>query len=170
MDRNQGKAVITGFHNETSESEVIQLLKESTTEIGMTIENARIECPAKPITHAFIHFKNDDERNKYVRSANMLRKEVRGRKLEVSRSIIGRRGKISSKKNGVRQILHSCETQHPSRSDNYELDFEAHISRSQIVVKTCQSGHLKYIKYQDIETEVERQIEKRQSKKSSQRL
>ena len=29
VDRNQGKAVITGFHNQTSEPEVIQLLKES---------------------------------------------------------------------------------------------------------------------------------------------
>ena len=62
-DQNQGKAVTTGFHSENSESEVVQLLKESITEIGMTIENARIECPAKPITHAFIHFKSDDERN-----------------------------------------------------------------------------------------------------------
>ena len=53
-DQNQGKAVMTGFHSETSESEVIQLLKETITEIGMSIENARIECPAKPITHAFI--------------------------------------------------------------------------------------------------------------------
>ena len=69
--QNQGKAVITGFHSETSESEVIQLMKESITEIGMTIGNARSECPAKPITHAFIHLKNDDERNKYIRSANM---------------------------------------------------------------------------------------------------
>ena len=39
-DQNQGKAVITGFHNETSESEVIQLLKETITEIRMSIENA----------------------------------------------------------------------------------------------------------------------------------
>ena len=53
VDRNQVKAVITGFHNETSESEVIQLLTESITEIGMTIENVRTECPAKPITHCF---------------------------------------------------------------------------------------------------------------------
>ena len=30
-DQNQGKAVITGFHSETSKSEVIQLLKESIT-------------------------------------------------------------------------------------------------------------------------------------------
>ena len=38
VDRNQGKAVTTGFHNETSEPEIMQLLKESITEIGMTME------------------------------------------------------------------------------------------------------------------------------------
>ena len=80
-DQNLGKAVIRGFHSETSESEVIQLLKETITEIGMT-KNARIECTAKPITHAFSHFKNDDERNKNIRSANMLKKELRERKLK----------------------------------------------------------------------------------------
>ena len=56
VDQNQGTAVIAGFHSETSEPEVVQLLKESISEIGMTIENARIECTAKPITHGFIHF------------------------------------------------------------------------------------------------------------------
>ena len=45
------------------------------------MENVRIECPAMPITHACIHFKNDEERNKFVRSANML-KNLRGRKLK----------------------------------------------------------------------------------------
>ena len=90
VDRNQGKAVITGFHNETSEPEVIQLLKESIAEIGMTMENVRIECPAKPITHAFIHFKNDEERNKQARSANMLKKRVTRKEVE-NITINGRR-------------------------------------------------------------------------------
>ena len=36
-----------------------------------------------------------------------------------------------------------------------------HVSvKGQIVVKTCQSGSFKYIKNQDIETEVEGQMEK----------
>ena len=78
----------TGFHSESSESEVEQLLKETITEVGMSIENARIECLVKPITHAFIYFKSDDERNKYIRSANILRKELRGRKLKITRSMI----------------------------------------------------------------------------------
>ena len=42
--------------------------------------------------------------------------------------------------------------------------------KGQIVVKTCQSGSLKYIKYQDVEDEVEEQMQKRQTKNSSQRL
>ena len=62
-DQNQGQAVVTGFHGETSESEVEQLLRETTTEVGMSIENARIECLAKPVTRAFIYFKSDNEMN-----------------------------------------------------------------------------------------------------------
>ena len=31
-------------------------LKEVINEVGMDLRSARIECPAKPITHAFIHF------------------------------------------------------------------------------------------------------------------
>ena len=46
-----------------------------------------------------------------------------------------------------------------------------HISvKGQIMVKTCQNGTLTYIKYHDIEAEVEEQVEKWQSKNSSQRL
>ena len=108
VDQNQGKAVITGCNSETSEPEVIQLLKESMAGIGMTIENARIECPAKPITHAFIHFKNDDERNKYISSANMFRKELRGRKLKITRSMDAE--ERFHQKNGVTPVLHSRET------------------------------------------------------------
>ena len=64
-DQNHGKAAATGFHGDSSEQEVEQLLRETITEIGMSTENAQIECLTKPIT----------QRNKYVRSANMLRKE-----------------------------------------------------------------------------------------------
>ena len=39
-----------------------------------------IKCPAKPITHAFLQFTDNDERDKFVRSANILKKEMRGRR------------------------------------------------------------------------------------------
>ena len=37
-------------------------------------------CTAKPITHAFIHFMNDGDRNKFIRSANMLKKRTESKK------------------------------------------------------------------------------------------
>ena len=45
VGENQGKTVITGFHSETTESEVTQLLKEMINEVGMDFGSARIECP-----------------------------------------------------------------------------------------------------------------------------
>ena len=79
--------MITGCHSETTESEVMQLLKVLVNEIGMDFGNARIQCHAKPITHAVIYFKNDGERNKFIRSANRLKKELRGRKIKITRSM-----------------------------------------------------------------------------------
>ena len=77
VGENQGKTVITGFHSETTECEITQLFKEVINEVGMDFGSARNECPAKPITHAFIQFVNDRERNTFIRSAHMLKKELR---------------------------------------------------------------------------------------------
>ena len=77
VNANQGETVIAGLHSETTEFEVINMLKEMMNEIGMDFRSARLVCLAKPITHAFIYFANDDERNKFIRSANMLKREMR---------------------------------------------------------------------------------------------
>ena len=78
--------MITGFHSETTESEVTELLREMINEIGMDFGRAKIECPAEPITHAFIHFMDNGDRNKFIRSAHMLKKELRGKKVKITRS------------------------------------------------------------------------------------
>ena len=36
----------------------------------------QVTCPAKPITRAFLQFTDSDERDKYVRSANMFKKRA----------------------------------------------------------------------------------------------
>ena len=153
------------------------------------MENARIECPARPITHAFIYFKNDDERNKYVRSANMLRKEWRGRKFKMTRSMDAEERFHQKRMGYVKYCIHmkrnvpleSITTnwtmkyvymRHNILLNSISLNWTSkHVSvKGQIVVKTCQSGNIACIKHQDIETEVEGQMEKWQSKNSSQRL
>ena len=64
--QNHGKAVATGFQENSTEQEVEQLLSETIVGIGMSTENVKIKCPAKPITHAFIQF-NDNNERRYVR-------------------------------------------------------------------------------------------------------
>ena len=41
VDENTGKTVITGFQCETTESEVMQLLKELVNEVGMDIRKCK---------------------------------------------------------------------------------------------------------------------------------
>ena len=43
----------------------------------MSMEQIQIKCLAKPITHAFLQFTDNDERDKFVRSANILKKDFR---------------------------------------------------------------------------------------------
>ena len=69
-------------------------------------------------------------------------------------------------------VKHCIHVKHDSPLDLKTTNWTVkHVSvKGQVVVKTCQSGNLKYIKYNDIETEVEGQKEKWQSRNSSQRL
>ena len=159
MNANQGETVIKGFRSETTESEVIQLLKEMIKKSEWTSGGARNECLAKPITHAFIHFANDGERNKFIRSANMLKRELRGRKIRITRSMEAEERFYNKRMGYVKCCIHTT-TQHPSQPD----------LKGQNVVKTCQDGSLKFSKYQDVEDEVEELMQKWQTKNSSQRL
>ena len=169
MNANQGETVITGFHSETTESEVIQLLKEMIKEIGMDFGSARIECPAKPITHAFIHFAIDGERNQFIRSANVLTTELRGRKIRITRSMEAEERFYNKRMGYVKCCIH---TRHSILLSLISLNWTAkHVSvKGQIVVKTCQDGSLKFSKYQDVEDEVEELMQKMADKNSSQRL
>ena len=161
--------MVTGFHSETTESEVTQLLKESINEVGMDIGSARIECPAKPIPHAFIHVNNDGERNKFIRSANMLKKELRGRKIKITRSMDAEERFHNKRMVYVKYFFHmKHHVPLESKTTNWTMKYVS--IKGQIVVKRVQSGNLEYIKYQDVEAEVEEQMQKWQSKNSSQRL
>ena len=65
------KAVAAGFHDHTTEEEVDMIPTSTIAEKGMSKERIKIKCPAKPITHALLQFEDSEERDKYIRSANM---------------------------------------------------------------------------------------------------
>ena len=63
VGENQGKTVITGFHSETTESEITQLLKEMINEIFNEIIKRKEFTPEdwKKVTIKVIHKKGDVE-------------------------------------------------------------------------------------------------------------
>ena len=163
---NQGETVMAGLHKETTESEVADTLKEMIKEIGMDFEKVKLVCPAKPITHAFVYFENDNERNKFIRSANMLRKELRGRKIRITRSMEAEERFYNKRIGYVKSCINA---RHGIPLHSISLNWNTkHVSiKGQIVAKTCQDGSLKFSKYQDVEDEVDELMQKWQTKISS---
>ena len=128
MIANQSETVMTGLHKETTESEVAVTLKEMMKEIGMEFERVKFVCPAKPITHAFIYFENDNERNKFIRSANMLQRELRGRKIRITRSMEAEERFYNKRKGYVKSCINK-KIWRPSLLDLTELDYKTCISQ-----------------------------------------
>ena len=123
--------------------EQVERLRETITEIAISTENVKIKCPAKLITYAFIDFNDNDERNKYVRSANMLRKVLRGRKIKISPQSMDAEERFHQRRLGyIKCCIH---TRHDISFASISLNrFSNHVSiDGQIVVRTCQSGSLK---------------------------
>ena len=169
VNAKQSETVITGLHSETTESEVTDMLREMMNEIGMDFRNVKLACPAKPITHAFIYFANDNERNKFIRSANMLKKELRGRKIRITRSMEAEERFCNKRLGYIKSSIHK---KHGVPLEQISLNWNTkHVSvKGQMVVKTCLDGSLKFNKYQDVEDEVDKLMQKWQTKNSSQRL
>ena len=76
-DQKKRRAVATGFRDDTTENEVETLLIMISTivEAGMSKERIQIKCHGTPITHAFLQMTESEERDKYIRSANMQKRE-----------------------------------------------------------------------------------------------
>ena len=141
------------------------LLREMINEIEIHFGSTRIEYSAKTITHVFIHFVNDDERNKFIRSGNMMKKELRERK-KITRSMDTEERFYNKRMGYIKYCIH---TRHNFPISLISSNWTAkHVSvKGQIVVKTCQNGSLKFRTFQDIEDEVEEQMQKWQTKNSS---
>ena len=105
---------------------------------------------SQSITHAFLQFTDSDERDKYIRSANMLEKELRGRIIRMSPAMDAE----ERKKPGY--IKYCTHTRHNIQLVQISMNrVTRHESvDGQVVIRTCANGSLKYHKYQDIEAEV----------------
>ena len=159
---------MTGFHDDTIEQEVQDILKETITTIGMSMDQIQIKCPAKPTTHTFLQFTDNGVREKFVRSANILKKELRGRRIRISPAIDAEE-RFHQKRTWISQMLCSYQTRCTTRADRNEQ-----IDKTRIGLRTDNDQNMcKWISQVpqiSIEAEVEATMEKWLPKNSSQRL
>ena len=168
-NQNQRWAVETGFHDDTTVHEVEDLLKETIVAIGISMENIKIKCPAKPITHVFLQHTDRDGRDKYVRSANMPKKELSGRKKGISPA------KDAEERSHQQRLVHiQCciHTRHTIPLVKITMNrMTRHVSvDGPTAIRTCANGTPTYHKYQDTAAYVEEFTNKWLTKNSSQRL
>ena len=99
----------------------------------------------------------------------MLKKELRGRKIKITRSMDAEERFHNKRMEYVKCCIH---TRHDIPLSLISLNWTSiYMSvKGQIVVKTCQDGSLKFNKFQDVEDEVDELMQKWQTKNSSQRL
>ena len=77
------KAVLHGFKTESKEQDVKAVVMESNKATGMR-EEYTVDYPAIPITHVFVEFEDTRTRDRFVRSANMRKYELDGRRIRIS--------------------------------------------------------------------------------------
>ena len=80
------KAVLHGFKTESREADVKAIVMQVIKATGMKEEHT-VEIPAIPITHAFVEFQDTRIRDSFVRSANMRKYELDGRKIKISQAL-----------------------------------------------------------------------------------
>ena len=78
----ENKAVATRFKEENDENEVKAMTEETIRAVKMKDMEYTIDCPAIPITHAFIEFQSDRIRDRYVRAASRRQPQMNGRAMK----------------------------------------------------------------------------------------
>ena len=81
------KAVATGFKEDSDEKEVKAMIEETIKVVGMKEEKYTIDCPATPLTHAFVEFQSERTRDRYVRSANLRQPPTEWKKEQQAMSV-----------------------------------------------------------------------------------
>ena len=78
------KAVAHGFKEDSEVKDMKAVIEKTIKVAGMEEVEYTIDCPAIPITHAFVEFQNMNFRDRYGRSASLQKFELNGKTIKIS--------------------------------------------------------------------------------------
>ena len=156
--------MLHGFKAESKEEDVKSIVAESMKATRMKEEHT-LQYSAIQITHAFVEFQDMKTRDRFVRSANMRRYELDGRRIKISPALEAderfdrkRLGYIKyaiNKKKGI--VLHWIQINYQNKSITID---------GQMIAMIDASGLLRYNKFEDVEEEIQKYMEKWLTKNS----
>ena len=152
------RAMSHDLHSTPSTLTSFSLFSTSPSLIGSGSNTLRRST--RPLSWRFLRIQNlaqfidNDERDQSVTSANILKKELRGRKIRMSPAMVAEERFHQKRVGDLKWCFH---TRHNVPLVQIKMNrLTRHVSvDGQIVIRTCANGSLKYHKYQDIEAEVE---------------
>ena len=145
------------FKTESKEEDVKTIVMQVIKATGMK-EKHVVDYPAIPITHVLVEFGDTRTRDRFVRSANMRKYDLDGRRIKISPALEPDE-KFDRKRLGyVKCVLHR-EKEIALHWINMNLQRKTITINGQTVVMIDASGQLRYNRYEDIEKEVQKLME-----------
>ena len=131
---------------------------------GMREEHT-VDFPAIPITHVFEKFQDTRTRDRFVRSANMRKYELDGRRIKISQAL-NPMNALTKKDLGYVKYVLNKDKEYALHWIKMNLQRKTITVNGQTVAMIDSNGLLKYNKYEDIEVEVRNLMEKWLTKNS----
>ena len=120
--------------------------------------NTLLTTPAIPITHLFVEFEDTRTRDRFVRSANMRKCELDGRKIKISPALEPDERFDRKRLSYVKYAINK-KTKIELHWIKLNLQRKSITINGQIVAMIDASGLLRYNKYEDLEDEVQKLME-----------
>ena len=158
------KAVLHGFKTESREADVKAIVMQVIKATGMK-EEQTVDFPAIPITHAFVEFQDTRTRDRFVRSANMRKYELDGRRIKISQALEPDE-RFDKKRLGYVKYVLNKDKGYALHWMKMNLQRKTITVNGQTIAMIDSNGLLKYNKYEDIEVEVQNLMEKWLTKNS----
>ena len=158
------KAVLHGFKTESREGNVKAIVLQTIKATGMKGEYV-VDYPAIPITHVFVEFEDTRTRDRFVTSANMRKYQLDGRKIKISLALEPDE-RFDRKRLGYVKYAINKKTNFELHWINLNLQRKSITINGQIVAIIDASGLLRYNKYEDLEDEDQKLMEKWLTKNS----
>ena len=152
------KAVLHGFKPDTKEQEVRALVTKVIGDTGMKEEHM-VDYPAIPITHVFVEFEDTRIRDRFVISANMRTYELDERVIKISQALEPDE-RFEKKRLGYIKYAINKSTGIELHWIKLNLTKRSISVHGQLAARIENNGFLKYYKYENVEDEVQKLIEK----------